>query len=1154
MILPSVDTQNAPPYHSVRRTRSWQNIDSTDSTPFGFAPDLLATSEMPRNLRQDVTPSRLQGREQGRKLSCKECRRLKLKSCRKRGCGDICPDGALTSGRGSRFILANTEQLHQRNDLLTERVRQLEEALRSLQATCSSDPHPLLSPELLQLKITQDYYSVPQSISSVLSQSTSDGLRESVNALSLIQSEPSNLPIVGEVYIEVFLAANSEYSSNRQLDVIREEIGPPVVPPDVLQLSATFPFPWAVDLRIRALIRGSLPPREEAEAVCDEARGNALWQYNLDPSETFLRNLIHHCYASPIDELSPRRLALLLMVLSIGSLVDLNKPLGNLYGEAYHHLARASVCEIPLMEEPDFDTLHALFFMIWYHLIFSDNKKAVGYAWNLMGFVAKLAQGLGLHREGGRLKLIPEEHEKRRCIFWELLNLDCRMSLSLGRPPSICLSHIDIKPPTYQTQGIFVPREEILYHEWKNSFFITCLSPILEAIIAPQAPDYSVFLALDSKVRDFMVPEILDERNVNNGGNHRFLVMQRALVSTGRHIALLQLHRRHFMEAMNSPDFFDLSHQFAPSVLATYLSASSMIAAVETLFEQEEQLSGRFLCFWFNAFSASVSLSLLASRAPTCALAPCILSDLERVCCLFVRAAKILPFSAKTLPVIQKMAEKARRVFQEKGPQPHMDAMLTRPAQTLLPCPSFLAAHVSLQQYLARLQHALPMTSASVIPTQAYTFQDPSRSYLPDIYHFNSAGIGIEERYRIQTPFASAPPTPFMPSSPRVDPDEDFHFDHGALATDLEETSFMACDYIMSELFLAYTFVLSAACAMQAQGSQPRIREVWAPNLQEEMRLLRDIIETHPYIAMDTEFPGVVARPIGNFKTSSDYHYQTMRCNVDLLKIIQVGITLSDEEGSYSPEGATWQFNFRFSVDDDMYAPESINLLRDSGLDFQRHTEYGISPNDFAELMITSGMVLTKEIKWLSYHSGYDFGYFLKLLTNESLPVSEDTFFDLLKIWFPTIYDIKYMLRIRNVVKGGLKDIAEELGVQRVGTSHQAGSDSLLTSSVFFKLCQRYFPDGFSHEDCNQKLFGLGHNFTTPTGMDAGRSGITGAEREDRSGVREVRSQTPAPQTQAVTMGMPLTPGIPSQISATTYGPMGANGPPYLRTSLVGNR
>jgi hypothetical protein len=48
------------------------------------------------------------------------------------------------------------------------------------------------------------------------------------------------------------------------------------------------------------------------------------------------------------------------MHLSIGSLVDLGRPLGSLHGEAYHHLARAAVCEIPLMEEPDFDVLHAL--------------------------------------------------------------------------------------------------------------------------------------------------------------------------------------------------------------------------------------------------------------------------------------------------------------------------------------------------------------------------------------------------------------------------------------------------------------------------------------------------------------------------------------------------------------------------------------------------------------------------------------------------------------------------------------------------------------------------------------------------------------------------------------------------------------------------
>ena len=33
-----------------------------------------------------------------------------------------------------------------------------------------------------------------------------------------------------------------------------------------------------------------------------------------------------------------------------------------------------------------------------------------------------------------------------------------------------------------------------------------------------------------------------------------------------------------------------------------------------------------------------------------------------------------------------------------------------------------------------------------------------------------------------------------------------------------------------------------------------------------------------PSLLQDTEFPGVVARPVGNFKNSGEYHYQTLRC------------------------------------------------------------------------------------------------------------------------------------------------------------------------------------------------------------------------------------------------------------------------------------
>lgn len=51
-----------------------------------------------------------------------------------------------------RFVLANTEVLHEKIQLLSNRVRQLEDALQEAHAFRTSEQHPLLSHELMQIK------------------------------------------------------------------------------------------------------------------------------------------------------------------------------------------------------------------------------------------------------------------------------------------------------------------------------------------------------------------------------------------------------------------------------------------------------------------------------------------------------------------------------------------------------------------------------------------------------------------------------------------------------------------------------------------------------------------------------------------------------------------------------------------------------------------------------------------------------------------------------------------------------------------------------------------------------------------------------------------------------------------------------------------
>ncbi|KAI6096181.1 fungal-specific transcription factor domain-containing protein [Pisolithus croceorrhizus] len=620
-------------------------------------------------------------------ISCAECRRLKLKcdktvpcsSCKRRGCSTICPNGSLTTGQGTRFVLADTEQLHDKVSRMSDRIRQLEDALAILQSSVSpGKQHPLLSRDLLSVKSSIEFHAAAEEDTIATGNANADNCSHNIEAFGTLALRDDGAA--------TFYGPSA--GSESLLIGETAEASLPFVTGDLLH-----DLPKKGTLNLDYLLHNHLPPWERAHRLSELYLSQASWFFGPVTRQQLMEECLPSWYGgaaglSPLGPAisasepgaerfnkGPHDLALLFAVFCLGALMDDALPSSpdNEDEEArmYAELTKAALNLEPVLERPpSVATVQALALLAMTQGALGGDNSVEG-MWSTMGLATRMAQSIGLHRDCARWRLPPSEVQKRRALFWELYITDCWQALATGRLATFHLPYVDCKLPSdpdanINDDGSVVPS----FPAWRANLAHDCVSAVVQHIQAAKVPKYSDITELDRKIRDMELP-IYTQRPPDAGAGLEE-TMKYYMPSNYRNMTLLYVHRCFFAEAVSSNPANPMKSPYAPSFLAGYRSSWEFLASLRTQYDHHPAQIARLWCIWSHAFSSAVVLSSVVthttSKGARSKITSAALAEFRRAVDLFKDASTYGSRAGKFLPILQRLLQKAEYAHKTSTP------------------------------------------------------------------------------------------------------------------------------------------------------------------------------------------------------------------------------------------------------------------------------------------------------------------------------------------------------------------------------------------------------------------------------------------------------------------------------------------------------
>ncbi|GLB35003.1 putative fungal specific transcription factor [Lyophyllum shimeji] len=596
-------------------------------------------------------------------IACAECRRLKIRcdktvpcsTCVKRGCAALCPNGTIPPGDGSRFVLAATDHLRKKMMALEARMHSLEDALVIIQANHSDRPHPLLA------ALDEEEEEEESTLKPVVEESAASALSDSLGALHIDGQGAARFfgPSGGSesLLLTAMDPENKASSNTERLNI--QKLDDSYLPQEIRNCYQAFPFApsGVLPATILPMIEAFLPPIQRAVDLCETFMEHLTWMFQIVTRQQVIKELIPVIYKRNCIPYGLHDLALMLIVLGIGTLVDLKLPPYSLEAQHYYRLARAALALQPVLGEQSVVTIKVLHLMSIYNGM-SGKESNLEQSYALLDLASQVAVRIGFHIDPSLWGFVDKEAYDRRVYFWNLMAGVLWQSLVTGRPPALLTTYIDCRLPTAEEEVRFQQDEVPLgFGIWGFRVSVECLIPLVKTTLAVKPPSYQAILELDRKIRDFVKTSDADKSKDGRTATSMAIFVR----SHYQALLLMFLHRGFFAQAMTENPLDPLQSPYGQSVLAAYSSACVVLEDTKSQYANKPLLCARIWRIWSLAFSATVIIGTVAIRGIHLNSEPPAFEEFESACAMFRSAAETSSRAARAMPILEVMLQKAHK-------------------------------------------------------------------------------------------------------------------------------------------------------------------------------------------------------------------------------------------------------------------------------------------------------------------------------------------------------------------------------------------------------------------------------------------------------------------------------------------------------------